>query len=303
VEKSQAQDIITAAYHSIIEKLQQQDTYDSKVIIDDLHTLAQALQLNNSKPLQLHTATQNFEDEYKTLAKESIESYAQTKESVERINTQQQKMLEESTLKNTHKVDDIMKSFTTVHNQIASQMKEANETIESLNKQILILERTSTLDPLTRTFNRRALDKYLGTLCQMEGRTPQTNILLIDIDDFKQTNDTYGHLAGDRVLIFLAKLISSTLREGDKIFRFGGEEFLVLLNRCNQENANNVARRILDGVRSNTLLYKNDQIKITLSIGSSELQKQDSLETFIDRADKALYKAKNNGKDQFVAGQ
>ena len=303
MEKSKAKEIITAAYHSILGKLQKQDAYDSKVIIDDLHTLAQALQLSNNEPLQLHTTTQNFEEEYKAIAKESIESYAQTKESVERINLEQQKMLEDSTQKSTVKVDDLMKNFTAVHNQIASQMKEANETIEALNKQILILERTSNLDPLTRTYNRRALDKYLKTLCQMEGRTPQTNILLIDIDDFKQTNDTYGHLAGDRVLIFLAKLINSILREGDKVFRFGGEEFLVLLNRCNQEAAHNIARRIIEGVRENTLLYKDNQIKITLSIGSAELQRQDNLETFIDRADKALYKAKNNGKDQFVAGQ
>lgn len=303
VEKSKAKELITAAYHVILEKLQQEDDYNTKLIIDDLHTLAQDLQNNSHQTIQLHTAAQNFEEEYRNIAKESIESYAQTKESVERINLEQQKILEDKMHENTVKVDDLMKSFTNVHDQISTQMREANDTIESLNKQILILEKTSNLDPLTRTYNRRALDKYLRTLCQLKGRTPQTNILLIDIDDFKKTNDTYGHLAGDRVLIFLAKLINSILREGDKVFRFGGEEFLVLLNRCPQEAAHNIADRILEGVRANTLLYKNDQIKITLSIGSSQLQKEDNFETFIERADKALYQAKTSGKDQFVAGE
>ena len=302
MEKKQAQEIITSAYHSIIDKLQKQPTYDSKSIIDELHTLAQSLQLNNSQPLQLHSLEQSFEQEYKEIAQESIESYAQTKESVERINQEQQRIIFEKKQTNTLGVDNLMQSVSTIHDQISEQMQEANQTIESLNKKILILEKTSTLDPLTRTFNRRSLDKYIGTLCQMKGRLPESTILLVDIDDFNPVNDTYGHLAGDRVLIFLAKLISSTLREGDKVFRFGGEEFLILLNRCGQEAAHNIARRILEGVRSNTLLYKNDQIKITLSMGSSQLEDKDTFESFIGRADQALYKAKNNGKDQFVAG-
>lgn len=302
VEKKQAHDIITSAYHSMIDKLQQQETYDSKEIIDELHTLAQSLQSNSTQSLQLHSLEQNLEQDYKALAEESIESYAQTKESVERINQEQQRLLDQEKQKHTLKFDSLMQSFSDIQNQISTQMQEANETIEALNKKILILEKTSTLDPLTRTFNRRALDKYLGTLCELKGRTPKSTILLVDIDDFKKVNDAYGHLAGDRVLIFVAKLINSILREGDKVFRFGGEEFLILLNRCDQTSAVNIAKRVLEGVRSNTLLYKNDQIKITLSIGSAQLKEEDNYESLIQRADKALYQAKSNGKDQFVAG-
>ena len=302
MEKSEAKEIITSAYHSIIEQLQTQKAYDPKALIDQLHTLAKQLQSQDTEPLSLHTPEQNFELDFKSIAKESIESYAQTKESVESINKKQQKILQENTQSNDYKVDDLMQSFSKVHEEISCQMYEANETIEELNKQILHLERKSNLDPLTKTFNRRSLDKYIGTLCKMKGKVPKSNILLIDIDDFKQVNDTYGHLAGDRVLIFLAKLVNSILREGDKVFRFGGEEFLILLNRCDHVAAQNVARRIIEGIHKNTLLYKNDQIKVTISIGSSELQKDDSFDSFIERADKALYKAKHNGKDQFVAG-
>lgn len=302
MEKNKAKDIITSAYDSIIERLNSQESFNNNTIIDELHTLAKKLQEDSSQNINLSSPDKSFEQEYKAIAQESIESYAQTKESVERINKEQKRALEKSTTDNDEKISSIMSSFTDIHDQIEDQMKEANQTIESLYKQINILEKSSNLDSLTRTYNRRAMDKYLSTLCNMNGRTPQSTILLIDIDDFKKVNDTYGHLAGDRVLIFLAKLINTALREGDKVFRFGGEEFLILLNRCNGEAAQNISRRILEGVRSNTLLYKNDQIKMTLSIGSAELKAEDTYESYIERADKALYRAKNNGKDQFVAG-
>jgi len=196
-----------------------------------------------------------------------------------------------------------MHNFSSLHEQIESQMIEANETIKNLNQQISILEKTSNLDPLTRTYNRRALDSYLTSICNMKGKVPDTRILLIDIDDFKVVNDSYGHLAGDRILIFLAKLINTTLRDGDKVFRFGGEEFLILLNRSNDQACESISRRILEGVRSNTLLYKAHNIKITLSMGSTKFQEDDTFETFIERADAALLKAKRNGKDQLVVGK
>ncbi len=303
MDKIQAEKIITSSFNVLLEKLQMQSEYDSKKIIDDLHKLAKVLQTEGLHDLNLHSTEQNFEQEYKLIAEESLESYEQTKRSVERINKEQQRALEDTATKDSVKIDEILHNFSSVHEQIASQMREANETINSLNQQISILEKTSNLDPLTRTFNRRALDKYLGSICDVQRkRALDTRILLVDIDDFKIVNDTYGHLAGDRVLIFLAKLINNSLRDGDKVFRFGGEEFLILLNRSNEKASRTIATRILESVRSNTLLYKEHQIKISLSIGSAKLQEDDCFESLIQRADTALYKAKTNGKDQLVIG-
>lgn len=302
MDKIKAEEIITSAYQALIEKLHVQDDYSPQVIIDDLHRLAKALQDKNIIPLNLHANDKNFELEYKNLAKESIESYAQTKESVERINKEQQKLIAESSQKDLEGIDKIMESFSDVHEQVEAQMRKANETISSLYQEIAILEKTSNLDPLTRTFNRRALENYLGSLCESYNENVNAHILLVDIDDFKVVNDAYGHLAGDRVLIFLSKLIKSSIRDGDKVFRFGGEEFIILLNRSTQLSSERVAQRLLDGVRSNTLLYKEHHIKITLSIGSTVLQEGDDIESFIERADTALYQAKAIGKDRLVAG-
>jgi len=303
VDKIQAEETITSAFTALIEKLKAQSEYDSKSIIDDLHALAKNLKTDSTTHLNLHTPEQTFELEYKALAEESLESYAQTKESVTRINKEQQRVIQNSAQNGSIQIDEIMHSFNTIHDQIESQMLKANETIKSLNQQISILEKSSNLDPLTRTFNRRALDTYLNTLCTIKGKTPDSRILLIDIDDFKVVNDSYGHLAGDRVLMFLAKLISTSLRDGDKVFRFGGEEFLILLNRSNEKACESIAKRIMDGVHTNTLLYKEHKIKITLSMGSASFQKGDTFESFIDRADRALYTAKQNGKDQLVVGK
>jgi len=302
VDKIKAEEIITSAYQTLIEKLHVQDEYSPQVIIDDLHRLAKALQSKKTIPLNLHSDDKTFELEYKNLAKESINSYAQTKESVERINKEQQRIISESSKKDIEEIDKIMQSFSDVHEQVETQMRKANETISSLYQEIAILEKTSNLDPLTRTFNRRAMDSHLTSLCEIHNKNVNAHIMLVDIDDFKVVNDAYGHLAGDRVLIFLSKLINSSIRDGDKVFRFGGEEFLILLSRSTELSCEKVAQRLLDGVRSNTLLYKEHQIKITLSIGSAVLQEDDDVESFIERADKALYKAKSLGKDQLVTG-
>jgi len=302
VTKVQAEQTIKTAFTALTEKLQAQDKYNAKILIDDLHRLAKALNTEASSSLNLHAIEQNLELDYKEIAKESLDSYEQTKESVEKISQEQRELMKSSSSLQMNQSDKILDSFNSVYDQVEAQMRQANETIEALRSKITVLEKSSNLDPLTRTYNRRALDTYLNSLCSMQNKKLNTHILLIDIDDFKKVNDDYGHLAGDRVLMFLAKLISSSLRDGDKVFRFGGEEFLVLLTRTEIGTEEIVAKRILEGVRANTLFYKDHDIKITLSVGSTHFQAGDSCDSFIDRADKALYAAKDNGKDQIVVG-
>ena len=252
--------------------------------------------------LNLHSTEQNLELQYKAIAQESLESYAKTTQSVGDIN---KKFLETEHCAIQDKglnIEDMKRGYCNIYDQVEVQIIEANKTIERLNAQILSLEKSSNIDPLIGIYNRRALDTHLDSLCNMKGFVPDTRILIIDIDDFKRVNDSYGHLAGDRVLIFLGKLINSVLRPGDKVFRFGGEEFLILLNRSDEQACQSVAERIIKSVRSNKLLYKEHQIKITLSIGSACLQKDDTFDSFIGRADKALYKAKSSGKDKLIIG-
>lgn len=302
MDKKQAEEIITSSYKSLLSKLHTQTDFNPWILVHDLHHLAKALQTGENGPIKLHEGQHQTEEKYKAIAKESLDSYAQTKESVERINQEQKRLIEASIGDSDIEVDEVVQNFNKSSSQIEEHMKNATETIQALHKQIKLLEKASNLDPLTRVFNRRALEQHLLPYFDMKQIPTDRRIILVDIDDFKEVNDTYGHLAGDRVLIFLGKLISSSLRDGDKVFRFGGEEFLISLSRSDDNTCEKVAERILKGVRANTLLYKEHQIKITLSMGAAQLQENDTYESFLERADKALYQAKANGKDQIVTG-
>jgi diguanylate cyclase (GGDEF)-like protein len=174
-----------------------------------------------------------------------------------------------------------------------------NRTISSYQKDI---EQMATTDELTGLYNRQALDMLFKPLILDKNRTPyDLSLLLLDVDHFKQVNDEYGHLAGDAVLEHLAKLITSRLRETDIICRWGGEEFLILLKGCNLETASNMAEELRLSIMNHPLYYQKQMIKITTSIGVSEYQQQDTRKKLIGRADRALYEAKVNGRNQVVS--
>ena len=179
--------------------------------------------------------------------------------------------------------------------------------IESFNEQAGRMARAfraalSDLDPLTGTNTRMTMEKELMREQQRMRRSGRPcSIAIADIDHFKSVNDTYGHQAGDRVLSRITRLIEDTLRPYDSIYRFGGEEFLICLPDSGPEDA----RRVLDRVRkliSETpiTLDSGDQLLVTVSFGVAQLVPRRSLKEITERADRALYEAKNNGRDQVV---
>jgi diguanylate cyclase (GGDEF)-like protein len=162
------------------------------------------------------------------------------------------------------------------------------------------LELLATADPLTGLFNRRhfyTLGKYeLGKACLEE--TPLSMIML-DIDHFKQVNDNYGHATGDLVLVEISKLIVGNARKGDVCFRYGGEEFVVLLPNTRLEYALEVAERIRNVLSGLPIQIENDEIKVTASLGVAQAElKDNNLANVIDKADQALYRAKAIGRNQ-----
>lgn len=123
-------------------------------------------------------------------------------------------------------------------------------------------------------------------------------ILIYDIDFFKKVNDTYGHLAGDFVLKELSLRIKTILRDTDVFIRFGGEEFLILLPMTKAAGAMIIAKRILNIAASEPFVFQDFKIDATVSIGITSPLKSDTIATLIERADKALYKAKTNGRNR-----
>ena len=237
-------------------------------------------------------------EEYKEIAQKSIESYSRTNEKIEEISERQAELLNETAGSTLIDFGKISEKFSDIQNHLSDEVSRANEVIHGLLEQVKTLEIKTSLDPLTKVYNRYALQEHLKVILEKGILDFEIFVLMIDLDNFKQINDRFGHVAGDKVLIFIAKLFKKALRDGDRVYRFGGEEFIIVLNRTDLEGAKLVAERLLSLCRNNKPLFQNQQIPVTLSIGLTKVITADSIDAIIDRSDKALYRAKNNGKDR-----
>ncbi|HEX5328956.1 GGDEF domain-containing protein [Sulfuricurvum sp.] len=258
----------------------------------------EVLEAYASGEIDLQAYRDTAADEYKTLALQSIDSYAETNEKIEKITEEHAELLEKSNADALINFEKITEKFNDIQTHLSDEVTRANEVIHTLMEQVKSLEVKTSLDPLTKTFNRYALHEHLRTILEKEKLDFEIFALMIDADNFKLINDQFGHIAGDKVLIFLAKLFKKALRDGDRVYRFGGEEFIIILNRTDIEGARLVGERLLSLCRNNKPLFQNQQITVTLSIGMTQIKEKDTIDTVIERSDAALYKAKNNGKDR-----
>lgn len=236
--------------------------------------------------------------EYKELAQKSIESYSRTNEKIEAISEKHAELIDETNSCSLIDLGKITEKFSDIQVHLSDEVSRANEVIQGLLEQVKTLEVKTYLDPLTKVYNRNALHEHLKAILEKETFDFEIFALMVDVDNFKSINDRFGHIAGDKVLIFIAKLLKKALRDGDRVYRFGGEEFIIILNRTDLEGATLVAERLLSLCRNNKPLFQNQQIAVTLSIGLTKMVEGDSMDTIIERSDTALYQAKKNGKDR-----
>jgi len=159
-------------------------------------------------------------------------------------------------------------------------------------------------DELTGCGNKRALDAGLHREAELSVRhnTP-LSIVMLDVDHFKKINDTYGHLAGDAVLKDLAASIKKCARQSDLCFRYGGEEFLLILDDSDTNQALRIAERIRECVEQHTYLYNGKIIPVTISLGAATFVKNESLDNLKQRADEALYTAKEKGRNLAISSE
>lgn len=163
------------------------------------------------------------------------------------------------------------------------------------------IENLANKDSLTSLLNRRAMRRQSKQQLNMANRYNQNiSILLLDIDFFKNVNDTYGHHVGDLTIREISKILSKNTRETDLVSRYGGEEFLIMLSNTDIKNAYLLAERIRKEIYS--LKIKNTDLKVTISIGCTQYKKDEKLDDFINRADVLLYKAKDEGRNRTMEG-
>ena len=169
-----------------------------------------------------------------------------------------------------------------------------------LEEQLQSLHHQTTLDPLTGIANRTYFDEVLEELtAKTIAGGPSFSLIICDIDHFKRVNDVHGHPAGDEALVSFTSVLNSHSRDGDLVARYGGEEFLLLTPNCDNATAANRAEAIRRALE-NTPLPSLGGDAVTASFGVTEFQSGDSAETVLARADRALLKAKDNGRNRVI---
>ena len=190
--------------------------------------------------------------------------------------------------------------------KLAGQIKELKLQLKSMRTQISKVQRkaeqmeqVSLIDTVTGIANRRGYQKYIRQKWAEYKLTKVTfSILIIDIDNFKNINDVFGHWAGDKCLAQLAKRLKVNLRGTDFLARCGGDEFIIVLPETEAQGAETVAQKMCEHVRQTRFLFRGERIPLTISIGVSTVKKTDqSINTTFERADRGLYKTKENGRN------
>lgn len=181
------------------------------------------------------------------------------------------------------------------------RMHAAQIEIQALKEELNKTRQDARVDPLTNLFNRRVFDSELAQLISNTNHNLISSFILVDIDHFKNFNDTYGHLMGDKVLQYVGKLLKDVCPEPMLPVRYGGEEFAVLMPGVDIDSASEIAEKVREKIQAIRIKQKKSGeiiSSITASFGVSQFKSGETAEQLIDRTDKALYKAKDSGRNQ-----
>jgi len=181
--------------------------------------------------------------------------------------------------------------------QVVSMEKETQELKNRLNEN----KNKLFFDTLTGIHNRMAYNDQIAKLMARWKRYEERfSYAIVDIDHFKNVNDTYGHNTGDKVLQLVANIMKKNIRESDTLFRIGGEEFVLILPNTNLAQAEPTIEKIRSAVGNSGFRFKDEKVDIHISAGLTEVNKDDTVDSLFERADKGLYQAKETGRNKLV---
>ncbi len=183
--------------------------------------------------------------------------------------------------------------------ELNKELEAYRKSTQELKLRLEQLESDALIDPLTNSYNRNAFNmKIRQTLNEFNRHKDPMALMFIDIDHFKKFNDNYGHTIGDRVLESVASSIESSIRNSDSLYRFGGEEFVVLLHKCDETQSQRVAEKVRMQVEKDYYIDGDRQLKVTISVGVANFKEGESMDQLVDRADQAMYASKNGGRNR-----
>jgi diguanylate cyclase len=196
-------------------------------------------------------------------------------------------------------------SLTATTQAMQNKLDDANKEMELLRLELTQVRQMAITDGLTGLLNRRAFDSTLAEIID-QSEPDKVCLSMLDIDNFKSVNDTYGHTVGDNVIKYVASLMKKHAENHHHLARYGGEELAIIMPNTSKDKAMEIAEKIRSSMEHSRLKRKDNAQpldKITLSIGIAQLQVGDDPESFIIRADSALYQAKETGRNKVVHRQ
>lgn len=298
--KDDLKSLVTQMHTELLENINSQEEPTKDQVVDYLQNAIETIKnIEDDAIDSVEHAKLAFTNAYKEIAKKSLSSYKETNEKFEEISKMHQEKFD-ATKPQLIDLPAITEEFNDVQAHMTDEVNRANKIISDLTQQIKDLEENSNLDALTKIFNRRALNSYLKQITKKNKLPHSLHLLMLDIDNFKKINDTYGHNIGDIVLKNLTQTIKSQIRSNDYLIRYGGEEFLLILNNIEQKDALKKIEKIFNTIRNTPINIGNKKLFITISGGVHlEPEKEKNIFEAIKKADQELYKAKRTGKNKY----
>ena len=187
--------------------------------------------------------------------------------------------------------------------EMRARVREAEQEVARLQEELAQTSEMVRVDPLTGVLNRKGMDEAIAReVGRARRRHTPTCLAMLDIDNFKRLNDTYGHDVGDQALVHLAQVVREALRPQDTLARYGGEEFVIVLADTRIDDGMQAMVRVQRELTRRFFMHNNDKLLITFSCGVAELDGDEAPEAALKRADGAMYMAKRSGKNRVLAG-
>lgn len=199
------------------------------------------------------------------------------------------------------KILDELEMLRRENSMLTNELRRYHEDVIKLQGELITARTEAEIDFLTGLVNRRRFERaILEMINEYQTRGYPFSLILMDVDNFKQINDTYGHPVGDHILKEIALILKTFLRANNVSARIGGEEFAILVPGATAREGEIVAERLRNAINNRTFNTPDNEIKVTASFGVTGVRKDDTLDTIFARVDKALYQAKNSGKNRVV---
>lgn len=235
------------------------------------------------------------------IAHRTIMAFIESHNDISHIANLQHEYLTHGSRHHGERCGEMVQTMIRMGEEMSHELRKSQSRIDTLNEELKEAMEAITTDPLTQVSNRKGMADDLKLFIKAgEQQSLPFVMMMFDADNFKLLNDRFGHLAGDKVLVYLAQTIKSMIRSTDRVYRYGGEEFAVVLNRCDPELAFEIAEKIRSKIEQSQLIYNGQAINLTVSVGVTAHIQGDTIESLIARADEALYEAKKSDKNVTV---